>query len=225
MSSIDLDHFPESAAAKRMLTYVTKGWYDKSYVGKWVFEVMGREIDTAEEFFAELPDQFFIDTATWGLKYHEIKYGLPVREGLSYEERRRIIRERLDTKAPMTPYHMEQLLARDLNVTAHVYDINDDGHTFSHPNIFEVDLEGCTSDYPNVIKRINELKQSHTTFRVLILCNMGTQELRAGCWVKEYRHRSSTSYTIEDADTFASWYVDESSNMLTDELGNFLIVE
>ena len=35
--AIDLENFPNSEAAKRMLTYVTAHWYDKSYVGKWVF--------------------------------------------------------------------------------------------------------------------------------------------------------------------------------------------
>lgn len=29
--SIDLERFPWSDSANRMLTYVTKGWYDKSY--------------------------------------------------------------------------------------------------------------------------------------------------------------------------------------------------
>ena len=33
--SIDLERFPWSDSAKRMLTYVTKDWYEKSYVGKW----------------------------------------------------------------------------------------------------------------------------------------------------------------------------------------------
>ena len=104
--SIDLERFPWSDSANRMLTYVTKGWYDKSYVGKWIYEVMGRELDLATVHIEELPYQMFIDTATWGLKYHEIKYGLPVREDLSYEERRRLLREKKNTKAPMTPWRI-----------------------------------------------------------------------------------------------------------------------
>ena len=28
--NVDLEKFPSSEAAKRMLSYVTKGWYDKS---------------------------------------------------------------------------------------------------------------------------------------------------------------------------------------------------
>lgn len=53
--SIDLERFPWSDSANRMLTYVTKGWYDKSYVGKWIYEVMGRELDLATVHIEELP--------------------------------------------------------------------------------------------------------------------------------------------------------------------------
>lgn len=55
--SIDLERFPWSDSANRMLTYVTKGWYDKSYVGKWIYEVMGRELDLATVHIEELPSQ------------------------------------------------------------------------------------------------------------------------------------------------------------------------
>lgn len=88
---MDLEHFPRSESAKRMLSYVTKGWYDRSYIGKWLYEVMGIELDDSRRLIEELPDQLFVETATWGLAYHEIKWGLPVREALPYEERRRLI--------------------------------------------------------------------------------------------------------------------------------------
>ena len=41
----DIEHFPTSESAKRMLSFVTKGFYDKSYVGKWLYQVMGLELD------------------------------------------------------------------------------------------------------------------------------------------------------------------------------------
>ena len=128
--SIDLERFPWSDSANRMLTYVTKGWYDKSYVGKWIYEVMGRELDLATVHIEELPYQMFIDTATWGLKYHEIKYGLPVREDLSYEERRRLLREKKNTKAPMIPWRMEQILKGVTDYDVQVHDCNEPGHYF-----------------------------------------------------------------------------------------------
>ena len=106
MEKFDIENFPTSESAKKMLSYVTEGFYDKSYVGKWLYQVMGLEYDAALKIAEELPYQFFPETATWGLMYHEIKWGLPIRKNLSYEERRRLIYQKRDNRAPMTPYRM-----------------------------------------------------------------------------------------------------------------------
>ena len=37
----DLEAFPTSESAVRMLSYVSQGFYDNSYVGKWLYQVMG----------------------------------------------------------------------------------------------------------------------------------------------------------------------------------------
>ena len=107
----DLEHFPTSESAKRQLSYVSDSFYDESYVGKWLFQVMGIEYDQARELLEDLPNQFLPETATWGLRFHEEKWGLPVRENLPYEERRRLIYQKRDYRAPMTPYRMDQFLS------------------------------------------------------------------------------------------------------------------
>ena len=43
MERFDLENFPTSESAKKMLGYVSDGFYDSSYVGKWLFQVMGIE--------------------------------------------------------------------------------------------------------------------------------------------------------------------------------------
>ena len=56
---VDLENFPTSESAQRMLASVTPGFYDKSYVGKWLYQVMGLEFDEAKKLIAEeLPLQF-----------------------------------------------------------------------------------------------------------------------------------------------------------------------
>ena len=79
----NLENFPTSESGKRQLGYVSEEFYEKSYVGKWLYQVMGLEYDEARRLVEELPEQMFPETATWGLMYHEIKWGLPVRENLS----------------------------------------------------------------------------------------------------------------------------------------------
>ena len=58
MTDEELELFPTSESALKMLSYVTPGFYDKSYVGKWMFQVMGLEYDKALKLAEELPEQF-----------------------------------------------------------------------------------------------------------------------------------------------------------------------
>ena len=162
---MDLEKFPRSGSARRMLSYVTKGWYEQSYVGKWLYEVMGIELDKAQQIVDELPYQVFVETATWGLAYHEIKWGLPVRERLSYEERRRLIYIKRDERAPMTPYRMETILKNLTGREAHVDDLTGPVNTFT------VEFESGESPIhlAAVINQLNEVKQSHVTFAVNVL--------------------------------------------------------
>lgn len=164
----NLENFPTSNSAKKMLSYVSDGFYDESYVGKWIYQVMGLEYDKALEMVEDLPAQFFPETATWGLMYHEIKWGLPVRENLSYEERRKQIYKKRDHRAPMTPYHMERHLEAVTGFKVNIADINDPGNygfSPSHPNVFKVFLIGeGTLDSKAVHSVIDHLKQSHTAY-------------------------------------------------------------
>lgn len=170
--AIDIENFPNSEAAQRMLTYITAHWYDNSYVGKWVFEVMGREIDDVKEIIDALPDEMIYNTATWALKYHEIKHGLTIREDLTSEERRARISEKIGAnKVPMSPYWMEKKLSDFTGYTVHVYDIHDKGtETITNPNIFFVRFEGDSEiSMLDALKKIRALKQSHTLFGYAML--------------------------------------------------------
>lgn len=168
MNNEELENFPTSESAQRMLSYVSNGFYDKSYVGKWLFQVIGLEYDDARKLVEELPRQMFPETATWGLKYHEIKWGLPVRENLSYEERRQRIYCKRDYKAPMTPYSMESYLKNITKFQVHIADCNDPGpfnYIPKHPNMFKVFVIGEGTLNTKAVKNaINKLKQSHTLY-------------------------------------------------------------
>lgn len=170
MDRLDLENFPTSESAKKMLSYVSDGFYDESYVGKWLFQVMGIEYDKVLEIIQNLPEQFFPETATWGLMYHEIKWGLPVRENLSYEERRKLIYYKRDYRAPMTPYRMEKYLEDATGFKVRIADVHDQGeYGFepSHPNVFKAYFLGEESlDSKEVFKILDRLKQSHTTYRI-----------------------------------------------------------
>ncbi len=168
MEKFELKNFPTSESAKKMLSYVSDGFYDESYVGKWIYQVMGIEYDKALEIVMDLPAQFFPETATWGLRYHEIKWGLPIRENLSYEERRALIYQKRDCRAPMTPYRMEKYLKNEMEFEAFVTDCHDPGmygYTAWHPNAFRVTFIGeGTLNTKKARKILDRIKQAHTTF-------------------------------------------------------------
>ncbi len=170
MKNFDLENFPTSESALKMLSYVSEGFYDKSYVGKWLYQVMGIEYDDALQIAEELPDQFFPETATWGLMYHEIKWGLPVRDNLPYEERRRLIYLKRDYRAPMTPHRMETYLEDATGFEVHIADSNDPGEygfAAPHPNAFKAYFLGeGTLDSKKVHEILDRLKQSHTAYKV-----------------------------------------------------------
>lgn len=168
--TFNLEEFPTSESALRMLSYVSDGFYDRSYVGKWLYQIMGLEYDTAREIIESLPAQMFPETATWGLMYHEMKWGLPIRDNLPYEERRRLIYQKRDYRSPITPWRMETYLRNATGFEVHIADAADPGaYGFvpQHPNVFKAYFIGeGTLDTKKVHEILDRLKQSHTTYKI-----------------------------------------------------------
>ena len=132
---------------------------------------MGEEYDKAWDIITgDLVDQLFPETATWGLFYHELKWQLPVRENLPYEERRKLIYEKRDYRAPMTPYKMERFLINVVGMEVHVADIHDKtrfGYVPDHPNRFKVFFVGDETLNVKAAKAlIDRLKQSQTVYKM-----------------------------------------------------------
>ncbi len=166
--AIDLERFPTSESAKRMISYVSEEFYRKSYVGKWLYQVMGLEWDDVWTIINSLPEQAFPETATWGLRYHEQKWHLPVREDLDEETRRRLIYQRRDFRAPSSPYQLEGYLENATGFDVRIEDTHDKhlyGWKPPHPNTFIVYFEGeGTLDVAAAKAKLKQLRQSHTTY-------------------------------------------------------------
>lgn len=191
---MDIENFPTNEVAKQMLSYVTEGWYDRSYVGKWLYQVMGMTMEQVKQRYEELPDQLFVEKATWGLCYHEQKYGIPVRKNLNYEKRRQLLLQRGMKRVPMTPYNMEQYLKRLLGIDAEVSDIHDPGslgYVLDHPNRFKVVVWNHNTnidlDYSKIEKTIRKVNQSHTVFTLEHRQNFESSiEIYTGAVVSEW---------------------------------------
>ena len=165
---MDLEQFPTSSSAKRMLSSVSEEFYAKSYVAKWLYEVMGREWDAVWEIVNAIPEQAFVETATWGLAYHEIKWGLPVRENLDYATRRRLIYEKRDVKKPVNPWAMERIVTDISGRGASVRDSNDDPDIPTNTFILQIESGESSVDLSAIIRKIRAIKQSHVDFSIRV---------------------------------------------------------
>ena len=161
--NFDIEHFPTNPTALRMLSRISP-IYDRSYVGKWIFEVMGADMDDVRLRFEELRAQASPETATWGLMYWEQRYGLPVGSGLSdIEARRRKVLGRRRSHAPLNPKRVERILSdltgREVIVTENVAD-----YTFN----VEIRPGDNVIDIEETVRRLKQIKPSHQTFQVFV---------------------------------------------------------
>lgn len=160
--NFDLERFPENRVSQRMISRVSP-IYERSYVAKWLYEVMGREVDDAEIRFSELREQANPETATWALRYWEQRYGIETNENRSLAARRADIIARRGARAPMNPARVEAILSAMTGRAVHVEEN-------VAPYTIRVDIEagGEPLDYSAVVDRLKRIKPSHIAFQLFV---------------------------------------------------------
>lgn len=83
-----------SVRGQEMLTYFP-AYYQTSRIMRSVLQAKGTEYDRLRQALTETLNQFFVDTATWGLDTWEDELGLPIMPEQPIEERRDKIKSRL----------------------------------------------------------------------------------------------------------------------------------
>lgn len=188
---MNLENFPTSESAKRMLGYVNEDFYEKSYIGKWIYQVIGMEIDDIFEKIEELRLQIFPETATWGLIYHEQKYGIESNRLLTLKERRNRILQRRDVKSPMNPAHLEQIIKGMTGVDVSVIE-NVTAYTF------EVDIDTTSNknelNYSELIEVIKRKKPSHLSFRAYFSIKTELKILIETLAIPKWPHMAGESF-------------------------------
>lgn len=161
---MDLENFPTNETAKQMLGTVTgNGFYDRSYIAKWIFQVMGQEIEAAKQYVEGLPEQAFPKSATWGILHQEQKYGIPENTGMTLEERRRQIMIQ-KVLSPMNPAFLERQIGRIIGHGRVAVIENNPEYAF-RVEIMESDTTAAS--YPDVRKFVRKVKPSHLTLLIV----------------------------------------------------------
>lgn len=113
----------------------------------------------------EITNQFYVETATWGLSDWERIVDIAPKPSDTYDERRRRVLLKLQSHQTSTLAFMEQLISRYLDAGR--------GYIEEHPEryAFRVMLEGCLIDKPGLIEALETYKPAHLgyDFRFLLI--------------------------------------------------------
>lgn len=189
-----INEFPTSETAKDMMSMVSP-IYEKSYVGKWIYQVMGSEMGDIKTIITEeLIKQRFPETATWGMKYLEQKYGIPVDESVDIEERRRKVIAKRGVRAPINPARYEDVAEEMTGRTCKVVENTDVG-------TFEIDIYpgNSTVDLPELIDTISRFKQSNKHINYIMTVPVGIK-------IDNTPYGSAYDYQITSTRTKAGTY-------------------
>ncbi len=173
--AIDLEHFPTNETAIRMMERISP-IYDRSYVGKWIFEIMGMEMGEARAYFEELRQQIFPECATWTVEYWERRYSIVPKPSDNLDNRRLNITIKRGARLPMNPARMERIID-DMTGGQTTVTENVDGYTFS------VVVNGAIpgTNLADVVKAIKARKPSHQTLgQATIVCSSTSSVLYIG---------------------------------------------
>ncbi|MDR1703940.1 MAG: YmfQ family protein, partial [Clostridiales bacterium] len=161
----DLDII-KSPEAERMRQMVTEGFYDRSRIALWMFEVIGREYDDMAVWARTLRNEAFPQTCTWSIAIWEFVYGFEPDDRLTLEYRRWRILSRMFTSLPINPARIESALS-DLTGCPVEITENVDPYTFlvrvDESNIYNSGLSKY--DLSEALKLLRDIKQSHLSFR------------------------------------------------------------
>ena len=166
MSKPDLDIIT-SPEAQRMLQMVTKGFYDRSRIGLWLFEVIGREYDDIAQWAQELRFEVVPQTCTWSISIWEFVYGIEPDESLPLEFRRqRIIAKKLQ-RPPINPARIETTLSLLTGDEIRVAD-----PIAPYRFAVEIEAKGQTiDDYKSALAMLRKIKPSHLSFNAGFVAN------------------------------------------------------
>lgn len=97
-----------SDEAKKIVRFISP-IYGNSYVGLWLLQVIGAELDDMKKWSEELREQTSPYTATWGLYLWEQEYNVTPDPEWTIEQRRQAVVGKIKNKAPMNPAKMAEL--------------------------------------------------------------------------------------------------------------------
>lgn len=163
MSRPDLEQqIITSAEAEAFLRMVTKGFYNQSFTGLWIYEVIGREWDEMRAWAEGLKEEINPQTCTWSVPIWEWVYGIEPDESLGLDFRRQRLLAKITTARPINPEVIRRGVAALVGASVDAVEVND----FVGPYRFEVIIhpQGTPLPYNRINPYIRGIKPSHLRF-------------------------------------------------------------
>lgn len=149
-----------SPEAQRILEYLSP-IYGEAYVGLWLLQVIGMQLDKASNWTAEMALQVTPQTATWTLDFWEKEYGIVPQDGWTTEQRRQNILAQMKFVAPMTPTKLAEIASLAAGVPVDI--VENTGK-----NTFAVLVRRYTENFERAKKAIDEAKPAHLIYTIQI---------------------------------------------------------
>lgn len=155
------DEIVKSPSGRLMKGYVVP-IYDEDEYMLYVFEAIGKEIDSLWKAVNELSVQYFPQFATWTLRYWEDLLGLQIQEGMTAEERRSQVILTLQTYFPVNPQRVEIVATSASGVKVGVEN-NVEAYTFRL--ILNETIEDA--NIPRMVREVERIKPAHLSFVIM----------------------------------------------------------
>ncbi len=150
----------KSERAQQMIDYVSP-IYGDSYVGLWLFEVMGQSWDKVWDIFTSLRNETTPITADKLIGMWEDSYGIPRNSNLSLEQRRaRLIAWR--DRGPCNPYRLAAAVSSALNGVE--VDIQEN----IAKNTFLVNIRDVVYDWTPAEMVLDRKKPAHLIYKIMV---------------------------------------------------------
>lgn len=150
----------KSERAQQMIDYVSPVYGD-SYVGLWLFEVMGQSWDKVWDIFTSLRNETTPITADKLIGMWEDSYGIPRNSSLTLEQRRaRLIAWR--DRGPCNPHRLAAAVSSALNGVP--VDIQEN----IAKNTFLVNIREFVDDVTPVRQVLDRKKPAHLIYEIMI---------------------------------------------------------
>ncbi len=156
---MDLENFPNDELAQQMIAMVSP-IYDNSYVGKWLYQIMGIALEIAADKIYGLADEGFPERASLMLSTWEKAYGIETNENLSDEKRQAALKAKKNIRNPMNPYRIASIIS---SITGRACYVREN----TAPSTYEVCIEQGESEA--VLDKVREMIEKIQQAKIVVI--------------------------------------------------------